>query len=111
MSQATLSIDALAVLFRPVFRQFGIQKAVLFGSLSRGDASRRSDIDLLLIQKTNKPFFARYDGILHALNRVSPGAAVDALIYTPEELVAMAGNPFIETATSEGKVIYESKSG
>jgi len=108
MMEEALSISLLAERFRPVFEAHAVQKAVLFGSHSRGDATRHSDVDLILIQNTDKPFFARYDGVLHALNRATPGPAVEALIYTPEELDAMAGNPFIKTAMSEGKVIYES---
>ena len=29
----------------PIFRRYRIQKAILFGSLARGDATRRSDVD------------------------------------------------------------------
>ena len=43
-----ITIAALAELFRPVLARHGIRKAILFGSRARGDASRRSDVDLIL---------------------------------------------------------------
>jgi predicted nucleotidyltransferase len=30
----------------PILERYGVQKAILFGSLARGDATRRSDLAL-----------------------------------------------------------------
>jgi predicted nucleotidyltransferase len=35
----------------PVFQKFGIRKAILFGSFAKGRQTRKSDIDLILIQE------------------------------------------------------------
>lgn len=94
--------------FGPVFARYRIQRAILFGSYARGDASRRSDIDLILIQETDRRFLDRLDGLLLDLNQASPGPAVEALVYTPTELNQMRDRPFIAQALREGIVIYES---
>lgn len=103
----TATIREIAERFAPVFGRYGIQKAILFGSVARGEASRRSDIDLILIQRTTKRFLDRYDGILRDLNRESPGPAVDVLIYTPGEFERIGKRGFIARAVREGKVLFE----
>lgn len=47
----------------PVFRKHGVERALVFGSLARGEFSRRSDVDLILIKRTEKRFLDRYEGI------------------------------------------------
>ncbi len=104
-------MDTLADLrhrLTPVLRQYGIRKAILFGSLARGEATRHSDVDLILIQQTDRRFLERYDGLLLDLNKALPHRSVDVLIYTPAELERIANRPFIAQALKEGKVLYES---
>jgi len=107
MARDTLS--ELASDLRPVFDRYQVRKAIVFGSLARGDQSRRSDLDLLVVQDTEKRFLDRYDGILSEIGDVVRGRDVDLLIYTPDELVRMSGRPFIRKVLKEGIVIYESE--
>lgn len=93
----------------PIFQQHAIQKAIVFGSWARGEPSRRSDIDLLLVQLSDKRFLDRYDGLLLALARAVPERDIEVLIYTPEELDAIKHRPLIASALQEGKIIYESE--
>jgi predicted nucleotidyltransferase len=93
----------------PIFQQHRIEKVILFGSFARGEDSSRSDIDLILIKKTNQRFLDRYDKILVDLNEVIPNYDLDVFIYTPDELEQIAERPFIAQALREGKVLYESK--
>lgn len=92
----------------PVLKRYNIQKALLFGSLARGDASPRSDLDLILVQNTNRRFLERYDGILMEISKVVPDRDVDLLIYTPEELEKLASRRFFKQIFKEGRIIYES---
>lgn len=92
----------------PLFRRYGIQKAILFGSFARGEPSRRSDLDLILVQETDRRFLDRYEGLLLELGKLVPDRDLDLLIYTPGELERLAGRPFVAAALREGKVIYES---
>jgi len=98
----------LASRLRPIFVKHRVLRAVVFGSLARGEASRRSDLDLIVVQDTQKRFLERYDDLLREITQAVPGRDVDLLIYTPEELAAIAERHFIAAALREGKVIYES---
>jgi predicted nucleotidyltransferase len=55
-----------------VFCRHQIVKAILFGSVARSEASPRSDVDLILVQRTEKRFFDRYEGLLFELNKAIP---------------------------------------
>lgn len=48
MSDHVYSVDELKMRMLPVFRNYGIKRAVLFGSYSRGKADIKSDIDLMV---------------------------------------------------------------
>jgi len=104
-----LSLENVRARLTPVLRRHGILKAVVFGSVARGEPSPHSDVDLILVQRTAKRFLDRYEGILFELNEAMPHAAVEALIYTPEEMERMQQRRFIAAALREGKVIYESE--
>ena len=104
----SLTVDEIAQRMRGVFARYGIERAILFGSFARGRQSKRSDVDLILIQKTGKPYFERFEGILRDLTRAVSGRDIEVFIYTPDELEQMKGRKFIERALREGRVLYES---
>lgn len=81
-------------------------KVVAFGSVARGEADAWSDLDLLIVADTARPFFERFKdfaGIYDVWPRL------DLLIYTPAELERMIAqeNPFILRALEEGVVLHE----
>jgi predicted nucleotidyltransferase len=82
-----------------------VERAYLFGSLARGTQSRRSDVDLIVIEDTDKPFFDRYDDFTDLLLEMP--FAVDLLIYTPDEWRGVSRRPFFKKVLEEAKVIYE----
>lgn len=106
-NKVPISIPALKKRLTPVFQRYGVQKAFVFGSVARGEASSRSDVDLIIIQPTTRRFFDRYDGLLLDMNIAVRDEPVEAFIYTPEELAAMQQRPFIKKALAEGCIIYE----
>jgi predicted nucleotidyltransferase len=97
----------VARLARPVFERYNIERAILFGSFATGHQSRRSDVDLILIQRTPKRYFERFDGLLRDLYQAIPGREIECFIYTPEELASILDRPFVRRALHEGTVIYE----
>ncbi len=103
--ELNLSMDEMDRLFSA----HGVLKAILFGSLSRGTATRRSDVDLLVVQQTNRRFFDWYEGLYAGICRLLNGRAVDLLIYTPEELAAISHWKFIRSILNEGVTIYEQR--
>ncbi len=82
----------------------GVRRALLFGSLARGDVRRQSDLDLILIVDPGEPFVERCSRFYQAL---IPSVGMDLLVYTPEEFEAMRERPFLRRALREAKVIYE----
>jgi predicted nucleotidyltransferase len=97
----------IARLARPVFERHDIERAILFGSFATGRQSRRSDVDLIVVQRTKRRYFDRFEGLLRDLYRAIPGREIDCFIYTPEELAAISHRFFIRRALEEGTVIYE----
>lgn len=93
--------------WRPIFARHGVQQAILFGSVARGRASRRSDLDLIVILETELRFLDRYRELLPELTAAVPERDLDLLIYTRQELTSIAHRPFIAAALREGRVIYE----
>lgn len=89
---------------------YGPEKIILFGSAARGETDEYSDLDLIVIKKTDKRFVER---LAEVGSYISPEIDVDILVYTPEEFQSMIdeGNPFIEEALKDGKVLYEKTSG
>ena len=100
-------VERIARSLRPVLRKHAVCKAILFGSFARGEQTRHSDIDLILVKRTDRRFLDRYEGLLRDLNNAVEDSWVEPLIYTPEELAAMEGRPFIARALAEGVCIYE----
>lgn len=89
---------------------FDADKGILFGSAARGDADRFSDIDLIVIKRTDRRFLDRLADVIEAIR---PDFALDVLVYTPEEFERMLEeeNPLVTRAVEEGKVIYERPEG
>lgn len=84
--------------------KFGVERIVLFGSLASGNVHRSSDIDLIVVQRTEERFMERLDKFY----KLKPNVAVDIFVYTPEEFDEMKEkNHLIKSALKEGKVVYE----
>jgi predicted nucleotidyltransferase len=65
-----------------LLRAYGIDEAYLFGSWGRGDADAGSDIDLIVVAPSRRPFVDRFRDYPE-LWQTAP-AGIDLLIYTPE---------------------------
>ncbi|MDD9985638.1 MAG: nucleotidyltransferase domain-containing protein [Spirochaetaceae bacterium] len=95
---------------RPRLAEFcaghGIRRAIAFGSFARGTQTRRSDLDLVIVMDTKKRFLDRYDEV-NAIHDEVPGVHVEMLIYTEDELRAIAHRPFMRQILREGVVVYE----
>jgi predicted nucleotidyltransferase len=91
----------------PEIIKLDVEKIILFGSLVTEDIHKTSDIDLIVIKKTDKKFLDRLDEFYSKLN---PKVAIDIFVYTPEEFKEMKeNNSFIKWALKEGVVVYEKK--
>lgn len=102
----SVELDKVRTQLTPTLRKLGVDKAIVFGSLSRGAGSRKSDVDLLIVVETGERFFKRYERFEEIYAKLK-GRSVDLLIYTPSELGKIAHRPFIEKILAEGQTIYE----
>ncbi len=102
--------DALFSAVRSYVAGTKVSRAVVFGSFARGEADAESDLDILLLERTGRPFLER--GLAH-LPLFHLGIGVDLLVYTPEEYVGLLadGNPLIERIEREGIQIYARPEG
>lgn len=87
------------------FKPFDPEKIILFGSHARDESDEWSDIDLMVVYHTDKPFLERLTELYLAWNIPK---AVDILAYTPEEFAGMCDeSPFVQDSVREGVVLYE----
>jgi predicted nucleotidyltransferase len=107
MNRQVKTIDDIIDGTRAVFQKYGIRKAILFGSFAKGRQTRKSDIDLILIQETDRRYFDRFEGILSDLHQNLRGRDIEVFIYTPKEFEGISDRRFIRQAVAEGQVIYE----
>jgi len=87
-------------------RTIDADQVILFGSHARGDASEHSDVDLLIVAKSDLPRFKRSRRLYESLNPYPFG--MDLVVYTPAEIEQARQSPlsFVSTALREGKTVY-----
>ncbi|MCU4138179.1 MAG: putative nucleotidyltransferase MJ0435 [Thermodesulfobacteria bacterium] len=82
------------------------ERISIFGSVARGEAGIFSDLDILIIMKTNKPFLKRLEEI-YSIPEIS--VDVDIICYTPEEFEQLKKKGFLKKILQEEKVLYDKK--
>jgi len=83
------------------------ERIILFGSAATGTAREDSDLDLLIIKRTRKPYFQRIKEVIRAIHI---WRSTDIFVLTPEELaIGIRDNRFFLTKEilAKGKVIYD----
>jgi len=97
-------------LIKQVAERIGIaanaERVILFGSHARGEASKNSDVDLMIIAESDLPRFKR-SRKLYKLFRPYP-FGMDLVVYTPEEIEKGKKSPvsFVSSVLREGKTLY-----
>lgn len=84
-------------------------RIILYGSYGTIKERKNSDIDLLIIKKTEKYLIERRIEAERILSdRLMP---IDITVYTPEEVryLFSIGSPFIEEIMEEGRLLYMRK--
>tara|TARA_B100000315_G_scaffold260807_1_gene325627 strand:+ start:19417 stop:20106 length:690 start_codon:yes stop_codon:yes gene_type:complete len=110
---SNLPVDRSLILEKELHRWVRILKEnyhpeqiILFGSYAENRITSGSDIDLVIIKKTNKPFLERTKEVLLL---IQPKVGVDILVYTPIEFKKLKMNrPFFrDEIVLKGEVIFE----
>ena len=93
------SLNEISQTLEPVFLEYGVKKAILFGSYAKGNATVRSDVDILVDSGLKGlAFFGLLDRIADALN-----IPVDLIDVTQLEKGSEIDREIIKT----GVMIYE----
>jgi predicted nucleotidyltransferase len=79
------------------------QLIVLVGSYAHGRRDLFTDLDLLAVIESDKPFLDRLADVRRTL---SPKVATDLFIYTPAEFEEMKQRPFVKHALATGTALY-----
>lgn len=93
--------EVRAAVDRLLTRHPGIREVWLFGSLARGDATPRSDVDLLVVvDRDERRPLDRIPDVLRLLTGLDRPA--DVLVLTAAEWAEREGSPFHREVTSRG---------
>ena len=93
------TVNDVRRMLAPVFDQYGVSKAVLFGSIVKGTATAKSDLDLL-VQSDLKGL--KFVGLIEAV-RQAAGMPVDVFDVTHIE----QGSLIDQEIQAAGVTIYE----
>ncbi|MDP2741255.1 MAG: nucleotidyltransferase domain-containing protein [bacterium] len=90
-------------------KKYNPEKIILFGSYVWGKPKKDSDIDILIIKKTEKSPYQRIPEARKYLRDIDK--AFDILVMKPDEVKKRLdmGDFFIEEIIKNGRVLYESK--
>ena len=102
-----VSQQTIEEISKKIAERFHPEKIILFGSYARGDATENSDLDLLIVSRTNLPRPKRSAPIYSFLREYT--FSKDILVYTPEETEEYRELPgaLMRRALREGIVLYE----
>jgi len=100
--------DELRRIVEVLKREYEPEKLILFGSIAEGNMHEWSDIDLLIIKKTEK---RPLDRILEACHLIKPTIGIDLFVYTPDEFETLLREKFsfLIKIVQKGKVLYEKR--
>ena len=99
MNNQTYTVAQIQDLLVPIFREYNIHKAVLFGSYAKGTAKNKSDIDLLVDSGLKGiAFFGLLEDIVNALDK-----NVDLL----DTSQVIPNSDFYNEINNTGVLIYE----
>lgn len=93
---------------RRLERTYHPTRVILFGSYAYGKPTKDSDIDLLIIKRTRKPFHRRLYEVRRLLFPLLRDQPFDPIVMTPQEVERRLarGDQFIREIVTEGKLVY-----
>ena len=112
MNKGLKTLSSLEKLVDFIVSEYNPEKIILFGSYGTQRSTETSDIDLLIIKKTNKRFVDRVVELMQLIrNQFGFKYPVELFIYTPNEFrrAKKINSLFIRTVLLKGVVSYEKK--
>ncbi len=88
---ADLGRDEIVARLRRALRGRGVEAAYVFGSVAEGSPHAWSDVDLILVCRTDEPFVDRPRRFRDLWDQT--GLPLDLLVYTPAEFERLRREP------------------
>jgi predicted nucleotidyltransferase len=84
------------------------EKIIMFGSYAWGNPTKDSDVDLLIVKKTNQKHRQRMLTVRRIVSEENGLVGIDILVYTPEEIRERLkiNDSFISKIFKKGEIIY-----
>lgn len=96
-----IDLDAIAA----IAAEFPVSAAVLYGSVARGEATARSDVDVAVVFEEGLTSEARTDARLGLIERLTAELGTDAVDVVPLDSAPVG---LVEDVLSDGIVVYGS---
>ncbi len=85
-----------------------VERVWLFGSYVRGRRDLCTDLDLLVVMRSEHDMVTRTARLYERLaGLVALEVDLDLIVYTPEEFAAAQERGFVKQALGQGRIIYE----
>ena len=99
----------IADITRRIVENFKVEKVILFGSRAYGRPGKYSDLDIMVIMKSDKRWPARTSEVMAVAHPRT--IAADFVVYTPSEIRQRlaAGDLFIKEVLERGVVLYDAR--
>ena len=99
---------ALRELVEILRRAYDPERIILFGSYAYGTPTRDSDMDVLIVKKTSKPFYQRLTEVRRLVSPARRGIPFDPMVMTPKELRQRLadGDQFLQEIIVRGQTLY-----
>ena len=106
IGERCVQFDEIEAQANIIIKEFDPEKIILFGSYAHGSPTLESDVDLLVIVKTNKSMLRLSAEIALSLDHSFP---LDIIVKTPEQIEKRIqnGDFFLENIMNHGRVLYE----
>ncbi len=104
MGSQIFTVDEIKDILYPVFKSAPVRRATLFGSYSKGNATEKSDIDIV-IDSDGALLNIDFYGVLEDIT-ILMGKKVDLF-----EIAELRNNKAMLAAIEEGVVLYDREQG
>jgi predicted nucleotidyltransferase len=93
---------------RVLIQQYQPERIILFGSYAYGEPDSASDIDLLIVRQTDRPFHKRWAEVCRLVSHLRRGVPFSPFVITPEELEQRLAlrDPFFQEILEKGETLY-----
>jgi len=97
-------MDRIRAISERLKKEYNAQEVILFGSYARGEATRDSDVDILVIAPATERFFERMAKVLEIVRDLYDGLALSPIVLRPEEVAERLkiGDQFIQEILGKG---------